>query len=295
MTQTRGYIYGFIAMFGFGGTFIAIALAKEGFDPTIAGVGRIIPAGIGAIIGLKLAGKTLLPPRAAWKWVAILAAGNIIAYPILTTLALQTVPVGDAGIIISLGPLITAGTATLYGHKRPRAAFWIAASIGTVAAIAFAITRSSSGSFSGGGSIWGYVLVAIGMVLASNAHIAGGTLVQRGYPAFPVIMWAIVISLPILVPITIVDLINHPITQMPSATAWFGLLWLGLFSIFIGHYFWNSALASIGIVKGSQLQLTQPVFTLLLAVLVLHEALSPLSIIAAVVIIGSVAVSQRLK
>ena len=57
MTQTRGYIYGFIAMFGFGATFIAIALAKESFDPTFVGVGRIIPAGIGAIIGLKLAGQ----------------------------------------------------------------------------------------------------------------------------------------------------------------------------------------------------------------------------------------------
>jgi drug/metabolite transporter (DMT)-like permease len=51
----------------------------------------------------------------------------------------------------------------------------------------------------------------------------------------------------------------------------------------------------VGIVKGSQLQLTQPIFTVILAALILAEPISPLTIAAGVVIIGSVAVSQRFK
>jgi drug/metabolite transporter (DMT)-like permease len=295
MSQTRGYIYGLIAMLGFGATFIGIALAKEGFDPTIVGVGRIIPAGIGAIIGLKLAGQNLLPPRDAFKWVAVIAGGIIIGFPILSTLAMQTLPAGDAGLIVAVAPVLTAVTALFYGHDRPRNAFWAAAAIGTVGAIAFAITRSGHGVFSSGGSIWGYVLMAGAMLLSSNANIAGATLVKRGFKAFYVIMWAIVISIPVLLPITIIDLIAHPITRMPSATAWIGFMWASLFSIFIGHYFWNSALATIGVVKASQLQLIQPIFTMFFALWVLGEPISPLTGIAAVVIIGSVAVSQRLK
>lgn len=295
MSQTRGYIYGMIAMLGFGATFIAIALAKEGFDPTIVGVGRIIPAGIGAIIGLKLAGQKLLPPVEARKWVAVISLGIIIGFPTFSTLAMQTIPAGDAGLIVAVGPVLTAVTALFYGHKRPRNAFWIAAAIGTIGAIAFAITRSGDGIFSSGGSIWGYVLMAIAMLLSSNANIAGATLVGRGFNAFYVIMWAIVISIPVLLPITIFDLVAHPITVMPPVAAWIGFAWVSLFSIFIGHFFWNSALATIGVVKASQLQLIQPIFTMFFALWILGEPISPLTGIAAVVIIGSVAVSQRLK
>lgn len=295
MTKTRGYVYALIAMFGFGATFIAIALAKESFDPTIVGVGRIVPAGIGAIIGLKASGQKLLPPRETWFWVALIAAGNIIGYPILTTLAMQTIPASDAGLIVAVGPVLTAAIALLYGHKRPRPAFWIAAGVGTLAAIGFAITRSSEGVFSSGGALWGYALVAIGLFTTSNSHIAGGTLVQRGYNSFYVIMWAIIVSIPVLLPITIIDLVNHPIVAWPTIPAWIGLLWVSLFSIFMGHYFWNIALAEIGIVKGSQLQLTQPIFTVILAVLVLGEPINPLTVLAGAVIIGSIAVSQRLK
>lgn len=295
MTQTRGYLYGLIAMLGFGATFIAIALAKESFDPTIVGVGRIVPAGIGAVIGLKLAGQKLLPPPEARKWVAVIALGIIIGFPIFSTLAMQSIPAGDAGLIVAVGPVLTAVTALFYGHARPRNAFWIAAAIGTMGAIAFAITRSGDGVFSSGGSIWGYVLMAIAMLLSANANIAGATLVKRGFNAFYVIMWAIVMSIPVLLPITIVDLVAHPITAMPTVPAMLGFLWVSLFSIFIGHYFWNSALATIGVVKASQLQLIQPIFTMFFALWILSEPINPLTGVAAVVIIGSVAVSQRLK
>jgi len=295
MSQTRGYIYGMIAMLGFGATFIAIALAKEGFDPTIVGVGRIVPAGIGAIIGLKLAGQKLLPPREAFKWVVVISLGIIIGFPIFSTLAMQTIPAGDAGLIVAIGPILTAVTALFYGHARPRNAFWIAAAIGTVGAIAFAITRSGHGVFSSGGSIWGYVLMGVAMFLSSNANIAGATLVKRGYKAFYVIMWAIVISIPVLLPITIIDLIAHPIIAMPPVSAWIGFAWVSLFSIFMGHYFWNSALATIGVVKASQLQLIQPIFTMFFALWILGEPINPLTLVAAAVIIGSVAISQRLK
>lgn len=295
MTQTRGYIYGFIAMFGFGATFIAIALAKESFDPVIVSAGRIVPAAIGSLLGLKLSGQKLFPPKGARIWVAVVAGGNIVFFPILTTLAMQTLPASDAGLIVAVGPMLTAAIALLYGHKKPRPGFWVAASVGTIAAVAFAITRSGQGVFSSGGAWWGYLLIAIGLFTTSNSHIAGGTLVQRGFNSFYVIMWANVLSMPVLLPITIVDLIAHPIVHMPSITAWIGYLWVSLFSIFIGHYFWNSALAAVGIVKGSQLQLTQPIFTVILAALILAEPISPLTIAAGVVIIGSVAVSQRFK
>lgn len=282
-------------MMGFGATFIAIALAKESFDPTIVGVGRIIPAGIAAIIGLKISRQKLLPPRAAFGWVAVIAGGIIIGFPIFSTLAMQTIPAGDAGLIVAVGPVLTAVTALFYGHARPRNAFWIAAVIGTVGAIAFAVTRAGDGVFSSGGSIWGYLLMAVAMFLSSNANIAGATLVKKGYNAFHIIMWAIVISIPVLLPITVIDLVAHPITEMPTLPAILGFAWVSLFSIFLGHYFWNSTLASIGVVKASQLQLIQPIFTMLFALWILSEPISPLTLLAAAVIIGSVAISQRLK
>ncbi|MEN9752699.1 MAG: hypothetical protein RL670_390, partial [Actinomycetota bacterium] len=81
----------------------------------------------------------------------------------------------------------------------------------------------------------------------------------------------------------------------PAASAWFGYLWVSLFSIFIGHYFWNSAMHAVGIIKISQLQLAQPLITMVLSVLILREAVSPITLAAALAIIACVAWTQRIR
>lgn len=292
MSKLRGYVYAAIGIFGFSATFIGIALASDGFSPTIVAIGRIIPAGIGAIIALKLGGQPILPPRDTWSQIWMVALGLIFGFPIFSTLAMQTVPAAEAGVLVALGPVISAVIAiSIFKHKKMAPMFWVAAGAGTIAAMLFAYSRANG---IGGGELWGYGAMFIAMIFGQLGNVSAATMTAR-HKAFHVISWAIVISIPIMLPLTIVELVIHPITQMPSASAWVGFLWVSLYSIFIGHYFMANALNTIGIVKASQLQLLQPISTMVLAIIILKNHVSLITWLAAIAIVACVAWTQRIN
>lgn len=287
-----GYLFAVTAVVGFGATFIAVTLGSESFSPIVMSFGRVVPGAIAAIIALRLMRQPLLPPRAAFPAIFGVTAGIVLGFPFLSTLALQTIPAADAGVIGALTPLITATISVFIGYKKPRPLFWMAAGLGTVAAAVLAYLRG--GSEFGGGAFWGYLALVGAMLLASIGHISGNRLAGK-FNSFHVLCWAVMISIPIQLPGVLIDLSVNPITEWPTASAWVGFLYASLFSIIIGNYMMNHGLFKIGLVRGSQLQLIQPVVTMILSIVVLHRAVSPLTWIAAAVILASVAWSQRLK
>lgn len=288
----RGYLLSLIAITGFGGTFIAITLGQESFDPITLSMGRVFPAAILAVIALKAMKQPLLPPRGAYPLILGSSLGVVIGFPLLSTLALQVIPAADAGVIGAVTPLVTATVAIFIGHKKPRRLFWLAAGLGTLSAMALAYFRG--GSDFGGGHFWGYVLLGFGVLFASMGHISGSTLIAK-YPPFVILNWAVLISMPIQVPIAAANLALHPITSWPSVSAWAGFLYASLFSLAIGNFMLNRGLFVIGLVKGAQLQLLQPVVTMILSIVILHHAVSPITWVAAAAILGSVAWSQRYR
>lgn len=292
MSKFRGYLYGAIAVLGFGTTFIGLALGLTEFSPTIMAIGRIIPAGIGAIIALKIGKQPLLPPRDLWSRIWLVSGGLVFGYPILSTMAMRTVPAADAGVLIALSPVAGVIAAILiFKTKTPTTRYWIGALAGTFFGMLFSISRSNG---LGGGEFWGYIIMAIAVVIGAIGNTSAGALTAR-YKAFYVISWAIVISIPIMLPLTVIELLVHPITHVPSSDAIFGFLFVSLYSIFLGHYFWANALNTIGVAKASQLQLVQPIVTMVLAIIVLHEAVSPITWFTAVAILFCVGWTQRIN
>ena len=292
MTQTRGYIYGLIASIGFGGTFIAVVLGSESFDPIIMSSGRVIPSAIGAVIALKLFKQKLLPPSGARLLVGGVALGMVIGYPVLTTFALQTVPAADAIVVGAVVPLVTGIVAMFLGHKRPKAMFWVASAIGTISALLFAFARG--GGQNGGGEFIGYLALSLAVLFASLGHISGATLAAK-YNPFYVISWAVLFSIPVNLTATVIDLIANPITQWPTVGAWGGFLFASLFSVLLGNFFWYDALKTIGLVKASQLALLQPPVTMIFAIVILGQKVTAITWITAAAILASVAWSQRVK
>jgi drug/metabolite transporter (DMT)-like permease len=292
MTQTRGYLYGLIAVVGFGGTFIAVVLGSESFDPIIMSAGRVIPSAIGAVIALKLFKQKLMPPKGARLLVGGVALGIVIGFPMLSTFALQTVPAADAGVVGAVVPLVTGIVAMFLGHKRPKAMFWVASAVGTISAMLFAFARGDGAN--GGGEFIGYLALCLAVLFASLGHISGATLAAK-YNPFYVISWAILFSIPVNLTATVIDLVANPITEWPTAGAWAGFLFASLFSILIGHYFWYSSLHTIGLVKASQLALLQPPVTMIFAIIILGQNVTAIAWITAAAIIASVAWSQRVK
>ena len=80
-----------------------------------------------------------------------------------------------------------------------------------------------------------------------------------------------------------------------SARGVAGLLYIAAVSQFLGFVVWYRGMALMGIARASQLQLMQPLLTLVWAVLLLGEPFSPDVVVAAVLVLACVALPQRTR
>jgi drug/metabolite transporter (DMT)-like permease len=86
--------------------------------------------------------------------------------------------------------------------------------------------------------------------------------------------------------IAISDAIQHK-------NSFFGVIYLGLFSMFIGNCFWSIALSRGGIAKIGQLQFLQPFITLFISFWLLNELITFEMVIFAAGVTMAVVVGQR--
>lgn len=278
-------------MLFFSFTLVAVKLGLESFTPTVMSFGRVIPVSLICLIALKMSGKSLLPPREDLNQVLAVTIGVVIAFPAITSFSLQHVTAGEAGIIGALGPIIAAALAVLYGHKHPGREFWFAAAIGTVATIVFALTR---GLGQGGGELlfW-YAALLVSVTLWSWGQVTGGTLSGKHH-SIHVLAWAILLGTPLNAAVAGYDiLVVNPITHWPTLSAWIGFLFVSFISMFMAFYIWYAAMARIGVVKTTVLQLVQPILTLVWGIWLIKEEAKLDTWIAALVIIIAVGYTQR--
>jgi drug/metabolite transporter (DMT)-like permease len=77
-----------------------------------------------------------------------------------------------------------------------------------------------------------------------------------------------------------------------SPSAWLGFAYVAVFSMFLGFFAWYKGLAIGGVARVGQIQLLQPVMTLTWAALLLGEPVSGATILASLLVIGSVALTR---
>ncbi|RED59366.1 DMT family transporter [Cohnella lupini] len=260
---TSGWINGFLGVLIFSGSLPATRVAVVDFDPLFLTVCRAAIAGV--IAGaLLLVFRQQRPIRSDIVPLLMVALGVVVGFPLLTALALQYVTSAHAILFVGLLPLATAIFGVLRGGERPRPAFWIFSTLGSSIVVGFALTQGLASSPVGDA----FMLAAI---IACGYGYAEGARLSRRLGGWQVISWALVLSLPFMLLLSIIYMpvtwtgIGHP--------ALFSLAYVSLFSMLIGFVFWYRGLAQGGIAAVGQLQLLQPFFGLLLASLVLHESI----------------------
>ena len=261
---TQGWISGFIGVVIFAGSLPATRLAVMGFDPVFLTAARAtLAALLGGAVLLLL--KQSMPTKADLPALAIVTLGVVIGFPLLSALALQYVTSAHAIVFLGILPLFTAIFAVWRGGERPPALFWLFALLGSSFVAGYAALSSGHTSLVGG-------LLMLGAVVACGLGYAEGGRLSRVLGGWQVISWALVLSLPIMLPIA---WLTWPKSLAEiNMTAWAGLIYVSLFSMFIGFVFWYRGLALGGIAAVGQLQLMQPFMGLILAAILLHEKVS---------------------
>ncbi|MFG2136749.1 DMT family transporter [Streptomyces sp. NPDC048650] len=266
-------------------TFPATAWALEGMGPwTVVMLRSVLATALAG--GCLLALRVRAPERRHWAGIAVVAGGVVLGFPLLTTLALQTSTTSHAAVVVGLLPLTTAAFSAVRTGARPSRAFWIASLAGAAVVIGFAVQQS------GGAPGTGDLFLFAALLVCAAGYTEGGRL-ARHLPGWQVIGWALVLALPITVAGAALALSTEPLRLTAHTVG--GLLWLAFGSQFLGLVVWYRGMAAIGVSRASQLQLAQPLLTLVWSVLLLGEHLPPAAPIAAVAVLVCIVVTQRTR
>lgn len=278
-----GWFSGFLGVLIFSGSLPATRVAVGSFEPTFLTLARASIAGLLAAAILFVL-RQRRPARQDIPALLVVALGVVVGFPLLTALALRHVSSAHAIVFVGLLPLATASFAVLRAGERPRPAFWAFSLLGSAAVAGYALSQG------GAGSLLGDVLM-LAAILACGLGYAEGARLSRHLGSWQVICWVLVLSLPLMLPLT---LWTWPANlAAASLPAWLSLGYVSLFSMLIGFFFWYHGLARGGIAAVGQLQLLQPFFGLALAGLLLHEQVSPLMAVSTLAVVACVAGARR--
>ena len=280
-----GVLLGTIGVIGFSFSLPATRLALRDLDPWVVAFGRaLVAAALAALV--LYATRALRPTRAQWRSLAIVAAGVVIGFPLLTSLALHHRTAAHGAIVVGLAPAATAVMAVLRAGERPSRAFWLASAAGTLAVLVFAFV-------SGAGSLRVTDLeLLLAVVLVGLGYAEGGAL-ARDLGGTRTICWALILSAPLLVPIVAVRLAQTGFHV--HADSAFGFAYVATISMFAAFFAWYAGLARGGVARIGQIQLVQAPLTLLWAGLLLGEAVTVGSALTAVLVVACVAATQKAR
>ena len=289
--ETRGLWLGMLGVAIFAVTLPMTRLATgtaeaPQLSPWFVTFGRAALAGGLSLIFLLLT-RSRWPTPAERRPLALALLGNALGYPLLLGFALRQVTSGHAAVITALLPLATAAVAAWALHQRARLGFWLTAVIGAALVMGFSLFRTYQHG-QGFGLEWADLLL-LGAVLSAALGYVYGAKVTPTLGAERVICWVCVMALPITLPGA---LLTWP-AQAVNTSAWLGLLYVGVFSMWAGFFAWYRGLALGGALKVSQTQLMQPFLSILAAVPLLGEPLETITLGFAGAVVVTVFVGKR--
>ncbi|MCU4121286.1 DMT family transporter [Variovorax sp. N23] len=262
--------------------------AAPQLSPWFMTLGRAALAGALSILFL-LATRAPRPERHQWKPLGMAVLGNVIGYPLLLGFALRAVTASHAAVVTALLPLATAAIAAWVLHQRARLGFWVCAVVGSGLVVAFSLLRAWQQGH-GFGFEWADLLL-VGAVLAASFGYIYGAQVTPALGAERVICWVCVMALPVTLPGALLTWPSQPVAW----TAWAGLAYVGVFSMWIAFFAWYRGLAMGGALRVSQAQLLQPFLSILAAVPLLGEPLDAVTLGFALAVVATVLIGKKLS
>ena len=277
-----GLWLGLVGVICFSLTLPTTSIAVEYFGTTIVGLGRTVFAAL--LVGIILiVRKERIPTLKQFKSILVVAAGAVLGFPLLTSWAMEALPVSHGAVELALLPLATAGIAMLRAGERPTLRFWMASFMAAGTVILYALNLDF------GKLQWKDIALLTAVLILGLSYAEGGKLAKE-IGSWQVIAWAIVIGAPFfLIPVGMnlsMDMLDAPIQ------AWVSLLYLAIVSQFLAYVAWYGGMALGGIARVSQLQYLQPFLMILFAALFLGESITSVTILAAILVVSSVFVGK---
>lgn len=207
-----GFLLGTIGVICFSLTLPATRIAVEYFGTTIVGLGRTVVAAF-LVAMIFIVRKEKLPTSHQFKSLGIVAFGAVLGFPLLTSWAMESLPVSHGAVEVALLPLATAGFAMLRAGEIPSIKFWISSLVGSFAVIIYAFHL-------GFGHLQFADLAILAAVLILGLSYAEGGKLAKELGSWQVIAWAILIGAPFfIIPVGLhltIEMLHAPIQAWVS-------------------------------------------------------------------------------
>lgn len=292
LAQRRGMWLGFlgVAIFALTLPFTRMAVGTSE-APLMSGLfvamGRAVAAAALSAAWLLWA-RAPWPERAQWGPLAMTALGVVLGFPLLTSIAMRQVQAVHASVIVGVLPLATAAVGALLHRQRPSLGFWACAVAGSALVVAFAVLHSGQGGLHL--HLHPADALLLGAMLCAAMGYGYGARLSQHMPAEQVICWALLLALPITLPLAVW---SWPAQPMP-ASAWGAFGYVAVFSMWLGFFAWYRGLALGGTVRVSQVQLAQPFLSMLFAVPLLGESLDFATVAFGLAVVATVFIGKRM-
>lgn len=279
---------------GLGLTFLGVLAFSLTLPMTRLAITQLDPAQVAlwrAIVAATLAATVLVvfrpsrPIGPQWAYIAACAVGTVFGFPLFTTLGMQSVSASHGAVVVGLLPLATAVCGVAIGGERPSIVFWVAALAGTMLTVVFVLRQTE------GGLSLGHIWLFLAVVAAAIGYAYGG-LAARALKGWSVACWALVVSLPVLIPLGFFVAPPPLSTPLPALAAF---VYLAVISQLVGFFAFYRGLALAGIARASQVQLLQLFLTIAFAATMFGEAWDGEVIVFGAFVVIAVAVGTRAR
>ncbi|MBB4790923.1 DMT family transporter [Streptomyces nodosus] len=263
--------------------FVSIRSAGAAYSPGALALGRLLTGALalGVLWAVRREG---LPPRAAWRGIAVSGVLWFGVYMVVLNWGEQQVDAGTAALVVNIGPILIAllGSRLLGDAMPPRLLAGMAVSF----AGAVAVGLSMSGG--GGSSVLGVVLC----LLAAGAY-AGGVVAQKPAlataSALQVTTFGCLIGAVACLPFAgrlVQDAADAPVT------ATLNMVYLGVFPTALAFTTWAYALARTTASRMGATTYAVPALVVLMSWLFLGEVPGLVTLGGGVLCLAGVAVSR---
>ncbi len=259
----QAYGLGLLGVLCFAATLPLTEIALADFSPWFITAAR---AGIAGMLAVVVVGIRRRPWPERTEIRNLWMCGLCLAYgfPLSMALGLQTVPAYHGGIVLGILPLATAGLSVVVHGYRARSLFWVWAVLGSVLVSTFAWYEGEGGWVAG--DLW---LVAAAFFASYGYVLSSRLSVKHG--GWWVISWSLIVWLPVSAILSGLSwpafLLSRPLDSLVSLMA------LAVFSMYLGFFAWNQALAMGGVARIGQVQLFQVFLTLFWSAILLDSDL----------------------
>ena len=283
--ETKGMLIGFVGIAIFSLTLPFTQMAVNEMSPFFLAFGRASIAGVCALI-LLIFNKSKFPNRVQIKKLIIIVVGVVYGFPIFTSIAMTTLPSSHSGIVLGILPLAMSLFAAIKYKEKPSLSFWLTSIFGTFMVVSYTFMDND-------GSLMIEDLWLLFAILFAAIGYSEGGILSKEMGSIAVISWALVISLPLNLFASYVFYETSYATI--SFQAFMSLMYVGLFSMFIGFFFWYKGIAIGGISRVGQVQLIQPFLTIIGAYFLTNEKITFLNILFALIVLIVIIIGRRTK